>query len=147
MITKESKSNSLIRKLFVIERPTVAFLSDCPKKIQRSNSPNLFPFPTHKGPLPTWMHSFSLKRKKAQRWKMPNRCYMCKEEEETNVHILVDLAWLISCLWVSTCANANNFYCSYFRNCKSSHLLKPLPKEKGIIGWNFLCLCLQDQKI
>ena len=26
---------------------------------------------------------------KKSRWKMPNRCYMCKEEEKTSVHILL----------------------------------------------------------
>ena len=53
MITKKSKFNSLIGKLFVIEHP-VPFLPGRPKKTQRSCPLNLFPFPTHKGPAPTW---------------------------------------------------------------------------------------------
>ena len=52
MITKKSKFNSLIGKLFVIEHP-VPFLPGRPKKTQRSCPLNLFPFPTHKGPAPT----------------------------------------------------------------------------------------------
>ena len=37
----------------------------------------------------TWVKILTLDQLKKRGWKMPNGCYMCKEEEETRVHILL----------------------------------------------------------
>ena len=37
----------------------------------------------------TCVKILTLDQLKKRGWKMPNRCYMCKEEEETSVHILL----------------------------------------------------------
>ena len=52
-ITKKSKLNSLIRKLFIIKHPIIPFFPNRPEKTQRSNPPSLFLFPTHKRPMLT----------------------------------------------------------------------------------------------
>ena len=37
----------------------------------------------------TWAKILTLNQLRKRGWKLPNRCYMCKEEEETSVHILL----------------------------------------------------------
>ncbi|RVW55322.1 hypothetical protein CK203_089055 [Vitis vinifera] len=37
----------------------------------------------------TWAKILTLDQLKKRGWKMPNRCYMCKEEEEMSIHILL----------------------------------------------------------
>ena len=37
----------------------------------------------------TWAKIFTLDQLKKRGWRIPNRCYLCKEEEETSDHILI----------------------------------------------------------
>ena len=37
----------------------------------------------------TWVRILTLDQLKRRGWRIPNRCYLCKEEEETSDHILI----------------------------------------------------------
>ena len=61
----------------------------------------------------TWAKIFTLDQLKKRGWRIPNRCYLCKEEEETSDHILIHcskahLLWqlifvLLGIQWVLSC--------------------------------------------
>ena len=62
----------------------------------------------------TWAKILILDQLKKRGWRIPNRCYLCKEEEETSDHILIHcskarLLWqlifaLFGIQWVLSCS-------------------------------------------